>query len=268
MSNEENKEESISIAQNITNNAIKVNKASTTRVKEIENIESLVNTFINYSNEIQTTSKESLNSAMQTEDESQALIKLVEELFLVINNMSSALNDFSTIFDSLNKKNDSITELVQVNDKISMQTNLLAINAAIEASKAKEFGKGFSIVASEVKKLAQASKQSTINIGREIEDISKMTEDVSNKNEQVQNLVTSSVNISKEAVEKLKNVIVLSKQSNNDANNISSCVNSQLQSSDTIKVKIHTLVDDTKKAIDGSQTNINLGNLLLDKLKN
>ncbi len=260
-------DESFNIAQNMTSNAVNVNKASKTRLVEIENIEELVNTFINHSNEIQIMSNSSLSSAQLASKESTNVIELVENLFALISDMSKAINEFSKTIDELNQTNNHITELVQTNNKISMQTNLLAINAAIEASKAKEYGRGFAIVATEVKKLAAASKQSTLNIGNEINTIKKMTSLVTNKNDAVQLLVEDSVQTSKEAIEKLKNLILISNDNSENSNNISCNVNQQLQSSDTIKNKIHNVVEDTRKAIDGSQTNIQLGQTLITNLE-
>jgi len=262
-----NLSESVQIAQNITNNAQNVNKASTTRVSEIQNIEQLVHEFISQSNEIQTMSGESLNSAESAALESNSIITLVEKLYSLVNEMSSAIDLFSTTIKELNEKNQVITELVTNNDKISMQTNLLAINAAIEASKAKEFGRGFAIVAAEVKKLASASKQSTVNIGNEIDMITSMTNDATKRNEAVTSLVQDSVQISKEAIEKLQNLALVSKQNSSNASNISDNVNSQLIHSDTIIHKISSLVEDTKKAIEGSHTNISLGQSLLQNLQ-
>ncbi len=262
-----NLNDSLNIAQNITNNAINVNTASKTRLTEVENIEDLVNNFINHSNEIQTMSNDSLESAKVASNESTNIIELVQQLFDLITSMSTAIDEFSKTIIELNEKNNSITELVQVNDKISMQTNLLAINAAIEASKAKEYGRGFAIVATEVKKLAASSKQSTLNIGNEITTISQMTSSVTSKNEAVQTLVKDSVEISKEAIEKLKNLIEVSNQNSENSNSISCNVNRQLESSDTIKNKINNVVEDTRKAINGSQTNINLGETLVSNLE-
>lgn len=259
--------DSITIAQNITNNAQNVNKASSTRVVEIENIEQLVNEFISHSNQIQSMSDQSLESAQSATQESNTVISLVEQLYALINQMSDAINLFSTTISDLNEKNQVITELVTNNDKISMQTNLLAINAAIEASKAKEFGRGFAIVAAEVKKLASASKQSTVNIGNEIDLITSMTNEATKRNEAVSSLVQNSVQISKEAIEKLQNLVQVSKQNSSNADNISCNVSEQLQGSNTIIHKISSLVEDTKKAVEGSSTNIALGESLLSNLK-
>ena len=262
-----NVKDSIGLAQNITSNARNVNTASTVRVVEIQNIEQLVNEFITHSNEIQTMSGDSLESADCATKESSNIITLVEKLYALINEMSEAINLFSKTISDLNDKNRVITELVTNNDKISMQTNLLAINAAIEASKAKEFGRGFAIVAAEVKKLASASKQSTVNIGNEIEVITSMTNEATKRNEAVITLVQDSVQISKEAIEKLQNLSSVSKQNSSNASNISSYVNDQLQNSNTIISKISDLVEDTKKAVEGSSTNISLGQSLLENLE-
>ncbi len=262
-----NLSESLNIARNITDNAHNVNKASTTRVLEIQNIEKLVNEFISHSNEIQSMSNQSLESAQSATQESNTVISLVEKLYALINEISDAINLFSTTINDLNEKNKLITELVSNNDKISMQTNLLAINAAIEASKAKEFGRGFAIVAAEVKKLASASKQSTVNIGSEIVQITSMTNEATKRNEAVTSLVQNSVQISKEAIEKLQNLVSVSQQNSTNANKISCNVSEQLQDSNTIIHKISTLVSDTQKAVEGSSSNMELGQSLVENLR-
>lgn len=107
-----------------------------------------------------------------------------EELFAI-------LKSFSKDIESLTLANEQISDLVTINDRISFQTNLLSINAKIEASRAGEAGKGFAIVADEVKKLAASSKHSTEEIGNKIKEITDVTSSIKNQSFRLNALVNN-----------------------------------------------------------------------------
>ena len=80
--------------------------------------------------------------------------------------------------DALAKAADQIGDIVTVINQIAAQTNLLALNATIEAARAGEAGRGFSVVAAEVKSLAMQTGQSTEQIGAKVAEIQSTTREV------------------------------------------------------------------------------------------
>ncbi|WP_244369787.1 methyl-accepting chemotaxis protein [Pseudoalteromonas xiamenensis] len=107
-----------------------------------------------------------------TESGLQSLIQTVESIEQISNRVDSA-----TIAASHLQQSSSQIEIVlEVINKITEQTNLLALNAAIEAARAGEQGRGFAVVADEVRTLAMRTQQSTLDIQTIISEIQKGVE--------------------------------------------------------------------------------------------
>lgn len=196
---EKNIENVLNEESNITYGFQQVSKTLSETTSEIENIEESLNKL-----DIDTTDilNEISLSIQNSQDKIHDSRKKVDDSASHMKDVFEAFDQILKVAVSMENKYEEINEFANVITKISNQTNLLSLNAAIEATRAGQSGKGFAVVAGEMKSLSDTTQKSAKDIIRLLEEMShimNLLKGESDKGKQIVTIANNAMNESNES---------------------------------------------------------------------
>ena len=156
--------------------------------------------------EVARNAEEASEAAVAADQQAREGDRVVGEAIAQIERLAGEVGNSTEAMGHLKRESDKIGSVLDVIKSVAQQTNLLALNAAIEAARAGEAGRGFAVVADEVRSLAQRTQKSTEEIEELIVGLQSGTQQVATIMDNSRSLTDSSVELTRRAGNALENI--------------------------------------------------------------
>ncbi|CDF97266.1 methyl-accepting chemotaxis protein [Pseudomonas sp. PSB18] len=156
--------------------------------------------------DVARNAEEASEAAVAADQQAREGERVVGEAIAQIERLANEVGNSTAAMGDLKRESDKIGSVLDVIKSVAQQTNLLALNAAIEAARAGEAGRGFAVVADEVRSLAQRTQKSTEEIEELILGLQSGTEKVASIMDNSRGLTDSSVELTRRAGSSLENI--------------------------------------------------------------
>lgn len=203
--------------------------------------------------EVAKNSSSSAQKAQETEKVVDYGTKSVQEVAVEMKNIEKTVSAVSDTITELGASSEKIGEIIGVINDIADQTNLLALNAAIEAARAGEQGRGFAVVADEVRKLAERTTKATKEIESMILSIQRNTQDAVTSMQKGKQEVSKGAEIAGKSAEAISNINSLMSKLKEMITQIATASEEQSQVSEEISLSSEEIIKAQDTAQAGSK---------------
>lgn len=221
--------------------------------RQIEQVATATQEMNNTASEMADGADQALREIQHSDDEAKRVRRISDKNRATIEGLANEIKGASEVIDQLSENSKNIGGILDVIRGIADQTNLLALNAAIEAARAGEQGRGFAVVADEVRTLASRTQESTEEIQDMIENLqndSQRAVTVMNKGREQAEL---SVQQSDEAAQALQSITESVHQASDSSNHIANAAKEQSSTAQDISERLESIVSIAEQTASGSK---------------
>ncbi|RJS61850.1 methyl-accepting chemotaxis protein [Bacillus sp. PK3_68] len=227
-------EQSSRAGESVSTNIEELAKGSSRQLRSVEESTKIINEMAGYAEKITVHAEQVSQKVSQTSDMSSEGKQSIEKVMQQMNSINENVTGLGVSIKELSESSSEIGRINEVITAIAAQTNLLALNAAIEAARAGEAGKGFAVVADEVRKLAEQSAASAEQITNLIQIIQSNTGQTLQSMTSAATEVEAGLNVVQEAGESFEKIEISIHEVVSQIKDVASAIN-QL-SSGTVQV--------------------------------
>ena len=203
--------------------------------------------------EVARKSSEAAASAATAGQQATGGGEVVQQTVAEMKAIAQHVDESAANVSTLGKKSEQIGQIIGVINDIADQTNLLALNAAIEAARAGEHGRGFAVVADEVRKLAERTSTATDEVARSIGEIQTNTKTAVHCIQASTAKVTTGVKLATDAGHALDSIVQGSRSLGAMVQSIAAAAEQQSATSSQISKSVESINAVTREAADGAQ---------------
>jgi methyl-accepting chemotaxis protein len=248
----QNAEHVASASEELSSSATQQAKGAESQRDRITQIATAMQEMASTVMQVSENSNQAAAAARQAAETARASGSIVEGMLSTMREIAESVQDSAGKVEELGKSSDQIGRIIGVIDDIADQTNLLALNAAIEAARAGEQGRGFAVVADEVRKLAERTTTATKEIAQMIQGIQNETRTAVAAMESGTEKVHEGVNSTSKAGDSLKEIIRTSEQVGEMIMHIATAATQQSSATDQVNASMEEIRNLVKESAMGA----------------
>ncbi|HVP07309.1 MAG TPA: methyl-accepting chemotaxis protein [Candidatus Acidoferrum sp.] len=248
----ENARELVSASTQIASSSEEMSKGAKDQADQVNQVSTAVEEMTATILESSKNAGEATNAAKGASDTATTGGRIVNDTIQGMQKIAGVVRESAQSIGKLAKSADQIGEIIGVIDDIADQTNLLALNAAIEAARAGEQGRGFAVVADEVRKLAERTGKATGEITEMIKGIQKETEEAVHSMEAGIQQVDKGRELADKAGNSLNEIVTMAQRVTDMISQMATASEEQSSAAEQISKNIEHISSVTKETATGA----------------